>query len=87
MARSVFNRRRSLFIPIYFSSLGEDEKLVIKECLKEFGINIEFSKPLFDYARFIKVHHIDRLANKVREWICLKLDNLNLLYYDIRTTP
>ncbi|RIB15491.1 hypothetical protein C2G38_2192253 [Gigaspora rosea] len=80
-------QRRSLFIPIYFSSLGEDEKLVIKECLKEFEINIEFTKPLFDYARFLKVLDINRLANKVRDWMCLKLGNHDLTYFDYRTTP
>src|SRR5260363_256713 len=63
--------QRSLFIPIYFSSLGEDEKLDVKGCLKEFGINIEFCNPLFDYARFLKVLHTYRLVNKVREWMCL----------------
>ncbi|RIB15500.1 hypothetical protein C2G38_2192272 [Gigaspora rosea] len=87
---STIKQRRSLFIPIYFSSLGEDEKLVIKECLKEFEINIEFTKPLFDYARFLKVLDIYQLANKVREWIewmRLKLDNRNLPYLDYRITP
>ncbi|RIB15493.1 hypothetical protein C2G38_2093072 [Gigaspora rosea] len=84
---STIKQRRSLFIPIYFSSLGEDEKLVIKECLKEFEINIEFTKPLFDYARFLKVLHIYQLANKVRDWMCLKLDNQDLTYFDLRTAP
>ncbi|RIB09635.1 hypothetical protein C2G38_2146460 [Gigaspora rosea] len=40
-----------LVISIYFSSLGEDEKFI----LKGYGINEEFSKTLFDYARFLKV--------------------------------
>ncbi|KAF0409285.1 hypothetical protein F8M41_008403 [Gigaspora margarita] len=82
--------RKSSFIPIYFSSLGEDEKLVIKECLKEFGINMEFSKPLFDYARFLKILNIYLLEQKVKgwfEWMRLKLDNPFLLHYDLRTTP
>ncbi|RIB15492.1 hypothetical protein C2G38_2192254 [Gigaspora rosea] len=79
--------RRSLFIPIYFSSLDEDEKLVIKECLKEFGINIEFSKPLFDYARFLKVLYIYRLRNKIREWMCLKFNTQNLLDYNSNIFP
>ncbi|RIB15483.1 hypothetical protein C2G38_1576918 [Gigaspora rosea] len=80
--------RSSLFIPIYFSSLGEGEKLVIMECLKEFGINIEFSKPLFDYARFLKILDIFRLENKVYEWMDLnKLNRLNLNDFDSRTTP
>ncbi|RIB15488.1 hypothetical protein C2G38_2192249 [Gigaspora rosea] len=80
-------KRRSLFIPIYFSSFGENEKLIIKECLKELGINIEFSKLLFDYASFLKVLYTHQLADKVREWMCLKLDNPYLHYYDSRTTP
>ncbi|KAF0560093.1 hypothetical protein F8M41_003427 [Gigaspora margarita] len=80
------NKRSSLFIPIYFSSLGENEKFVIKECLKKW-INVEFSKPLFDYARFLKVLHIFRIAKKVREWMCLKLNKPHLFYYDSRTTP
>ncbi|KAF0469851.1 hypothetical protein F8M41_025486 [Gigaspora margarita] len=78
-------QRRPLFIPIYFSSLGEDEKLFIKECLKEFGINIEFSELLFDYARFLKVLYIYQLSNKVRVWMRLKLDNPCLPYYEPRT--
>ncbi|RIB13976.1 hypothetical protein C2G38_2248536 [Gigaspora rosea] len=82
-------KRRTLFIPIYFSSFGESEKLIIKECLKELGINIEFSKLLFDYARFLKVLYTHQLADKVREWICLKLDHpyLPVPYYDSRTAP
>ncbi|KAF0425112.1 hypothetical protein F8M41_006398 [Gigaspora margarita] len=80
-------KRSSLFIPIYFSSLGEDEKLVLKERLKEFGINIEFSKPLFDYARFLKVHHIYQLVIKVCEWLRLKLNNPKLLYNNSKTNP
>ncbi|RIB15494.1 hypothetical protein C2G38_2192260 [Gigaspora rosea] len=51
---SLYSCALIFIIPIYFSSLGEDEKLVVKKCLKEFGINIEFSKPLFDYAIFLK---------------------------------
>ncbi|KAF0511300.1 hypothetical protein F8M41_018286 [Gigaspora margarita] len=50
-----FNRRSPLFISNYFSSLGEYEKTILKECLEERGINEEFSKTLFDYARFLKV--------------------------------
>ncbi|RIB15482.1 hypothetical protein C2G38_2093050, partial [Gigaspora rosea] len=81
------NKQSSLFIPIYFSSLGEGEKLVIKECLKEFGIYIEFSKLLFDYARFLKVLYIDQLANDVMEWMSFKLNKLELLDYDSRANP
>ncbi|KAF0555471.1 hypothetical protein F8M41_017194 [Gigaspora margarita] len=54
-----------LFITKYFSSLGEDEKFVLKEC----GINAEFPKTLFDYARFLKVLDLSSLESKVRKWI------------------
>ncbi|KAF0384489.1 hypothetical protein F8M41_011601 [Gigaspora margarita] len=47
------------FISIYFSSLGEDEKFI----LKEYGINAEFSKTLFDYARFLKVLDLSCLTS------------------------
>ncbi|RIB06411.1 hypothetical protein C2G38_2217187 [Gigaspora rosea] len=72
-------KQSSLFIPIYFSSLGEDEKLVVKEYLKEFGINIEFSEPIFDYARFLKVLYIYQLASKVREWMILQYLSLEII--------
>ncbi|RIB20406.1 hypothetical protein C2G38_2179327 [Gigaspora rosea] len=41
----LFNRR-PLYISNYFSSLGEYEKII----LKEYGINEEFSETIFDYA-------------------------------------
>ncbi|KAF0469701.1 hypothetical protein F8M41_025500 [Gigaspora margarita] len=79
-------KRSSLFIPIYFSSLDEGEKLVIMECLKEFGIKMEFSKPLFDYARFLKILDIYQLGIKVYEWMYLKLNRLNFNDFDSRAT-
>ncbi|KAF0562292.1 hypothetical protein F8M41_000065 [Gigaspora margarita] len=55
----------SLFIFKYFSSLGEDEKFV----LKELGTYEDefFSKTLFDYARFLKVLDLFRLNVKARD--------------------
>ncbi|CAG8788588.1 1362_t:CDS:1, partial [Cetraspora pellucida] len=38
------------FVSNYFSFLNEDEKFI----LGEYGINPEFSKTLFNYARFLK---------------------------------
>ncbi|RIB20753.1 hypothetical protein C2G38_2178527 [Gigaspora rosea] len=65
--------RRPLFISKYFSSLGEDEKFILKEYLEKHGINEEFSNTLFDYARFLKVLDIPHLEYKVRKWITFKL--------------
>ncbi|RIB06831.1 hypothetical protein C2G38_2216122, partial [Gigaspora rosea] len=56
---------KPLFISQYFSSLGEDEKFV----LKEYGINKEISKTLFDYARFLKVLDLFTLGSSVEFWI------------------
>ncbi|RIB20408.1 hypothetical protein C2G38_1196015 [Gigaspora rosea] len=57
----LFNRRRPLYISTYFSSLGEYEKIILKEC----GINEEFSKTIFDYARFLKALDLSRLCFQV----------------------
>src|SRR5690242_12520261 len=46
----LFDRKPS-FISKYLSSLNEDDKFI----LKNHGINQEFSKTLFNYARFLKV--------------------------------
>ncbi|KAF0547900.1 hypothetical protein F8M41_000252 [Gigaspora margarita] len=54
-----------LFISTYLSSLGEDEKVI----LKERGINAVFSKTIFNYARFLKTLNLSRLESKVRQWI------------------
>ncbi|KAF0541548.1 hypothetical protein F8M41_005319 [Gigaspora margarita] len=70
----VFNRR-PLYISNYFSSLGEYEKNILKEC----GINEEFSKTIFDYARFLKALDLSRLEFQVEQWIELVLVNSNLL--------
>ncbi|RIB21564.1 hypothetical protein C2G38_2176201 [Gigaspora rosea] len=79
---------KPLFIPIYFSSLGEDEKFIIKECLKKEGlINIEFSIPLFDYARFLKVLYIYNLEIKIKEWINLKLGQQEPVYNNTWKSP
>ncbi|KAF0561096.1 hypothetical protein F8M41_000121 [Gigaspora margarita] len=58
-------KQNSLFISTYFSSLGEDEKLALKEC----GIDVKFSKKLFDYARFLKVLDLLLIKPKVMQWI------------------
>ncbi|RIB20416.1 hypothetical protein C2G38_2244582 [Gigaspora rosea] len=65
--------RSSLFISNYFSSLGEYEKIILKECLEECGINKEFSKTLFDYTRFLKVLDLLSLERMVKKWIDLML--------------
>ncbi|RIB18094.1 hypothetical protein C2G38_2142288 [Gigaspora rosea] len=76
------------FIHSYiFSSLGEDEKFIIKECLKKEGLNIEFSIPLFDYARFLKVLYIDRLEIQIKKWINLKLGQQKPVYNITWTSP
>ncbi|KAF0541529.1 hypothetical protein F8M41_005299 [Gigaspora margarita] len=74
--------RSPLFISKYFSSLGEDDKFILKECLKERGINEECSNTLFDYARFLKVLDIRSLESKVRKWIRItfKLIGSKLFY-------
>ncbi|KAF0503174.1 hypothetical protein F8M41_019672 [Gigaspora margarita] len=38
-------------------------------------------------ARFLKVLYIYRLTNKIREWICLKLNTQNLLDYNSNIFP
>ncbi|RIB05533.1 hypothetical protein C2G38_2219396 [Gigaspora rosea] len=66
-------RKRPLFISNYFSSLDEDEKFILNEC----GINIEISKTLFDYTRFLKVLNLFCLKSKVQEeWNHLTLESL-----------
>ncbi|RIB07627.1 hypothetical protein C2G38_2113249, partial [Gigaspora rosea] len=63
-----FEQKKPLFISKYFSSLGEDEKFI----LKGFGINTEFSETLFDYARFLKVLDLSNLKSNVKKWIDLQ---------------
>ncbi|RIB20749.1 hypothetical protein C2G38_2244385 [Gigaspora rosea] len=72
--------RSPSFISKYFSSLGEDEKFILKENLEERGINEEFSNTLFDYARFLKVLDISSLEDKFRQWITFKHIESNLFY-------
>ncbi|KAF0557830.1 hypothetical protein F8M41_012285 [Gigaspora margarita] len=58
-----------LFISQYFSSLDENEKLVLNEC----GINVKFPKTLFNYAKFLKVLDLSSLETMVRKWIDFQL--------------
>ncbi|KAF0373854.1 hypothetical protein F8M41_012955 [Gigaspora margarita] len=74
------SNRRPLFISKYFSSFGEDDKFILKECLEELGINEECSNSLFDYARFLKVLDIRSLESKVRKWITFKLIDSEFFY-------
>ncbi|KAF0463369.1 hypothetical protein F8M41_000188 [Gigaspora margarita] len=67
-----FYQRNPLFISNYFSSLDEYEKIGLKECLEECGINKEFSKTLFDYAKFLRILYLNRLEYMVKNWIDLK---------------
>ncbi|RIB18384.1 hypothetical protein C2G38_2036946 [Gigaspora rosea] len=59
-----FNQKPS-YISKYFSSLDEEEKII----LGEYGINLEISKTIFDYARFLKVLDLFRLEEMVKKWI------------------
>ncbi|RIB07449.1 hypothetical protein C2G38_2214435 [Gigaspora rosea] len=60
-----FRLTKPTFISKYFSSLGEDEKLVLKEC----GINKEIPETLFKYARFLKVFDLDDINYDVEQWV------------------
>ncbi|KAF0532287.1 hypothetical protein F8M41_011330 [Gigaspora margarita] len=74
-----FKRRNPSFISQYFSLLSEDENLG----LKNFGIDIEISNPLFEYARFLKVLSLSNLEYKVKQWTDLKhleLDNSSKIH-------
>ncbi|KAF0463376.1 hypothetical protein F8M41_000195 [Gigaspora margarita] len=68
--------KKPLFISKYFSSLGEDGKLILKE---ECGIN-EISKTLFNYARFLKVLDLFRLEKQVKTWINLEIVDWESFY-------
>ncbi|KAF0536869.1 hypothetical protein F8M41_009003 [Gigaspora margarita] len=57
--------RGHLLIPTYFSSFGEYDKSI----LENYGIDADFSKTLFDYARFLKVLDLNNLECKVDDWI------------------
>ncbi|KAF0501160.1 hypothetical protein F8M41_020125 [Gigaspora margarita] len=67
-----FSFNRHSFIPKYFSSLEDDEKFILKEC----GIDVEFPKTIFEYARFLKVLNLSRLESQVKKWIGLEISNL-----------
>ncbi|KAF0557826.1 hypothetical protein F8M41_012280 [Gigaspora margarita] len=54
-----------LFISQYFSSLNENEKLILNEC----GINVKFPKTLFNYAKFLKFLDLTSLETEVGKWI------------------
>ncbi|KAF0408066.1 hypothetical protein F8M41_008620 [Gigaspora margarita] len=75
---SQFNQT-PLFITRYFSSLGEGEK----STLKKYGINAEFSKTLFEYARFLKILDLYSLEKKVVEWMLVELINDTLMNFII----
>ncbi|RIB01103.1 hypothetical protein C2G38_2231869 [Gigaspora rosea] len=61
-------KKKSLFITGYFSSLGEGEKTILRNC----GITAEFSEPLFNYARFLKTLYPTQLKSKVEKWIQIR---------------
>ncbi|KAF0547201.1 hypothetical protein F8M41_000773 [Gigaspora margarita] len=61
----------SLFISQYFSSLDENDSLV----LKEYGINAIVTNTLFNYARFLKVLNLLSLEKKVKKWIDIQAVN------------
>ncbi|KAF0558045.1 hypothetical protein F8M41_011202 [Gigaspora margarita] len=59
------------FIPAYFSSLYESEKLL----LKEYGIMTDFPNTLFQYERFLKFLNLGSLDHVIHEWIMLQFPN------------
>ncbi|RIB23746.1 hypothetical protein C2G38_799856 [Gigaspora rosea] len=62
-----FSYQKFLFISEYFSSLDEDEIYI----LKEYGINLEISRKLFNYAKFLKGLNLSDLESKASKWtIC-----------------
>ncbi|KAF0408071.1 hypothetical protein F8M41_008624 [Gigaspora margarita] len=69
-----FDRGGISFISIYFSSLDEDEKSALKECLEKEKrqTNMEFSKTLFEYSRFLKVLDLYSIKKKIEQLFCVK---------------
>ncbi|RIB08161.1 hypothetical protein C2G38_2212351 [Gigaspora rosea] len=64
--------KNSSFIPIYLSSLNENDIFILNEC----GIVVDFPNTLFNYAIFLKVMDLIALDCLVDDWIgCL---NINL---------
>ncbi|KAF0547195.1 hypothetical protein F8M41_000766 [Gigaspora margarita] len=61
--------QRPLFISQYFSSLDENDRLV----LKEHRINVKFPNSLFNYAKFLKVFDLSSIECKVRKWLEFQL--------------
>ncbi|RIB24574.1 hypothetical protein C2G38_2241946 [Gigaspora rosea] len=59
------SKKRYKLISNYFSSFDEDQKLA----LKGQGINVEFSKPIFDYAIFLKVLDLSWLGFTISEYL------------------
>ncbi|KAF0533035.1 hypothetical protein F8M41_010735 [Gigaspora margarita] len=59
---------------LIFSFLGEDEISALKECLEKetCQINIEFSKTLFEYTRFLKVLNLYSINKKIEELFCFE---------------
>ncbi|RIB23739.1 hypothetical protein C2G38_2170413 [Gigaspora rosea] len=60
---------KPLYISEYFSSLDEDEIYI----LKEYGINLEISRKLFNYAKFLKDLNLSNLEFIARKWTSLNL--------------
>ncbi|KAF0547197.1 hypothetical protein F8M41_000768 [Gigaspora margarita] len=63
--------QRPLYISQYFSSLDENDRLV----LKEYGINVKFPNTLFNYAKLLKVFDLSSIECKVKNWLEFKLAN------------
>ncbi|KAF0488813.1 hypothetical protein F8M41_022178 [Gigaspora margarita] len=68
----IFYVFKPIFISIYISSF-EDLEDDIKSILKEYGININFQKPLFCYVRFLEILSLDRLNYGADRWISFHL--------------
>ncbi|RIB06527.1 hypothetical protein C2G38_504630 [Gigaspora rosea] len=64
--------RDSIFISRYFSSLSEDDRII----LDEYGIDIEFPCTLFNYSRFLKVFDSSSLDVRIQESIPKLINNL-----------
>ncbi|KAF0496458.1 hypothetical protein F8M41_020980 [Gigaspora margarita] len=69
-------KQKPLFISNYLSFLDKDEKFI----LKKLGINAEFSKTLFHYARFLKILDISHLEDRIKQWIELQFVDLKSYY-------
>ncbi|RIB26886.1 hypothetical protein C2G38_2162165 [Gigaspora rosea] len=65
---------KPMFISIYISSF-EDPEDDVKSILKEYGININFQKPLFHYVRFLEILNLGCLNYGVDCWISSHLQD------------